>query len=255
MKIKEVEVSVLKKRKRQQITQDKKLHNIAKKVGKKKKGKRPFLRAEYFVKQEMKNARDRIRLFKNTQSLVKTNEGNDDDNTPPKLVVVVRLAKEKEPMSRVTAKALWSLRLSKQYSATFALLTSEVRKAIKIAEPYLTYGEPSLRTVRELLFKRGYLKNSEASKKSKAAKPIPLMDNTLIEKHLGSHGIICIEDVVHEIFSRGSNFDAVNSFVGKFMLGHPSREEKDKKAYEHVDVGGSFGCRGEAINAFVQSMI
>ena len=35
---------------------------------------------------------------------------------------------------------------------------------------------------------------------------MPIADNSIIEKALGDRGIICIEDLVHEIFTVGDNF-------------------------------------------------
>lgn len=37
-------------------------------------------------------------------------------------------------------------------------------------------------------------------------------------QNLGKYGIICIEDLVHEIFTVGPNFKAVNNFLWPFKL-------------------------------------
>lgn len=255
-KIKEVEVAVLKKRKRTEVSQARQFRNQVKQAVKRKKGssKLVFTRAEKFVKKEMKIRRDKRRLLQNRKNIVEVSKPDEDvekQDTSPPLAFVVRLANIKIPMASASKQALKSLRLDFKNQGTFILMTPEVKKALKIAEAYITWGEPSLRTVRDLLFKRGFLKGSSAS-----GKPIPLMDNTLIEKHLGQHGVICIEDVVHELYSRGPHFHDVNAFVGKFTLSDPAREEKEeKKKFFHVDAGGSYGYRGDKINALVQTMI
>lgn len=69
---------------------------------------------------------------------------------------------------------------------------------LKIVEPYIGYGYPSLKTVRELVYKRGYGKVNRQR--------IPLTDNAIIEESLGKYGIVCMEDIVHEIYTVGPNF-------------------------------------------------
>lgn len=58
-------------------------------------------------------------------------------------------------------------------------------------EPYITYGEPNLKTVRELVYKRGYGKVNKQR--------LPLSSNQIIEENLGKYGVLSIEDIVHEI--------------------------------------------------------
>ena len=54
-----------------------------------------------------------------------------------------------------------------------------------MVEPYVTYGYPSLKTVRDVIYKRGHGKVNKQR--------IPLTDNAIIEKVLGQFGIICME--------------------------------------------------------------
>ncbi len=44
-------------------------------------------------------------------------------------------------------------------------------------------------------------------------KRTPINDNVMIEKHLGKEGIICVEDIVHEIQTLGENFKTANKFL------------------------------------------
>ena len=66
------------------------------------------------------------------------------------------------------------------------------------AEPYITWGTPNLKSVRDLIYKRGFVKVD--------GKRTPITSNDLIEDKLGKQGIICVEDLVHEIFTVGPNF-------------------------------------------------
>jgi hypothetical protein len=55
--------------------------------------------------------------------------------------------------------------------------------------------------VQELIYKRGNAKVDGSR--------VPLTDNKLIEEHLGAHNIICMEDLVHEIYAVGPAFKQV----------------------------------------------
>jgi large subunit ribosomal protein L7e len=90
---------------------------------------------------------------------------------------------------------------------------------LRLVEPYVTYGyvvctreplvvnahhhirEPNLKTVRELIYKRGYGKINRQR--------IPLSTNSVIENTLGKYDILSVEDLVHEIFTVGPNFKQV----------------------------------------------
>jgi large subunit ribosomal protein L7e len=116
---------------------------------------------------------------------------------------------------------------------------------LTLIEPYIAYGTPNLKTVRELLYKRGHGKINHQR--------IPLVDNALIEQNLGKFGLISIEDVIHEIFTVGPNFKQVNNFLWPFKLNSPTGGWRGKKVKHFVE-GGSSGDREEHINALVRQM-
>ncbi len=84
---------------------------------------------------------------------------------------------------------------------------------LRIAEPYIAWGYPNLKSVRELVYKRGF---GKANKQR-----IPLSDNSVIERSLGKQDIICMEDLVHEIFTVGDNFKKATNFLWPFKLNNP----------------------------------
>lgn len=58
---------------------------------------------------------------------------------------------------------------------------------LKLVQPYVTYGYPSLKTVRDLLYKRGYAKVNKQR--------IPISDNSVISTSLGEkQGLFGMED-------------------------------------------------------------
>ena len=62
-------------------------------------------------------------------------------------------------------------------------------------------SEPNLKSVRELIYKRGYGKVNRQR--------VPLSNNQVIEEALGKYDILSVEDLVHEIFTAGPNFKQV----------------------------------------------
>jgi len=99
--------------------------------------------------------------------------------------------------------------------------------------------------ISELIFKRAYGKV--------AGKRVPLSSNQVVEEALGKSGLICIEDVVHEITSCGELFEEANNFIWSFKLTGPKSGFKKLTTPFHAD--GVWGNREDKINDFVQLMI
>jgi len=124
---------------------------------------------------------------------------------------------------------------------------------LRIVEPYVTYGYPSLKSVKELIYKRGYGKVNKQR--------IPISDNSVIESVLGKDvdgaptpdSILCTEDLIHEIFTCGPRFKEAANFLWPFKLSSPLGGYKRK--LDHFIEGGDAGFRGEEINAFIQKVL
>lgn len=108
----------------------------------------------------------------------------------------------------------------------------------------INFSYPNLKTVRELIYKRGFAKVNKQR--------IPITDNSIIERALGKQKIICIEDLIHEIYTVGSNFKKANNFLWPFKLNNPTGGFKKKT--NHFVEGGDFGNREDAINSLVRKM-
>ncbi len=104
-------------------------------------------------------------------------------------------------------------RLRQINNGVFVKLNKATLQMLRIAEPYIAWGYPNLKSIRELVYKRGFGKINKQR--------IPLSDNTVVEKSLGKQDIICIEDLVHEIFTVGDNFKKVTNFLWPFKLNNP----------------------------------
>jgi len=142
-------------------------------------------------------------------------------------------------------KILRLLRLRQLYNATFVRCTAPMLTMLKWVEPYVTYGYPNLKSVRELIYKRGYAKIKGQRK--------PITDNSVIENRLSKLNILCIEDIIHEIYTCGPNFKQVNQFLWPFKLNAPRGGLKKKRV--HFTEGGDAGNREKYINSLVRNMI
>jgi len=81
---------------------------------------------------------------------------------------------------------------------------------LRICEPHITWGYPSLKTIRDLIYKRGFGKVHHQR--------TPISSNSVIESVLGRKDIICVEDLVHEIFTVGKNFKYASNFLWPFKV-------------------------------------
>jgi large subunit ribosomal protein L7e len=116
---------------------------------------------------------------------------------------------------------------------------------LNLVTPYIAFGQPNLKTVRELIYKRGFGKVNKQR--------IPLTDNSIIEKSLSRHGIICIEDLIHEIFTVGPAFKEANNFLWPFHLSSALGGFINKKL--HYNEKGEAGDRKDKINKLAQRML
>merc|ERR1712130_593480 len=66
----------------------------------------------------------------------------------------------------------------------------------------------------KLINKRGFVKIN--------GNRTPITSNDLVEGSLGKFGIICVEDLIHEILSVGPNFKYASNFLWPFKLNTPS---------------------------------
>lgn len=232
--------TLLKKRKTQQKDQESRAAELQKKRdANKKKREVIFKRAESYVKEYRDAEREKVRLHR-----VSKQEGSYYVPAEPKLAFVVRIKgiNKIDPKKR---KTLQLLRLLQINNGCFVKLTKATVEMLKIVEPYIAYGYPNLKSVRELIYKRGYGKVNKQR--------IPLTDNAIIEENLGKFGIVCIEDLIHEIYTVGPNFKQASNFLWPFKLSNPTGGFRPRK-FKHFIEGGDLGNREDHINALIRQM-
>merc|ERR1719389_956932 len=163
----------------------------------------------------------------------------------PKLLFVVRIhgINKLAPKPR---KILQLLRLRQLHNGVFLKVNKPIINMLKCIAPYVTFGYPNLKTVKELIYKRGYGKVDKSR--------IPLMDNDIISKALGEYGIHGMEDLVHEIYTVGPAFKQANNFLWPFKLCSPRGGFVSKRHGYAEPKGGDWGNREEEINELIRRM-
>lgn len=147
---------------------------------------------------------------------------------------------------RSVKAALTRMRLNKLYEGVFCRYNESTRKLLHLVEPWVIYGIPTKGMVEDLIHRRGHGKID--------GKRVPLSDNTILEKALGeSTGIICVEDLVHELTTVGENFSKANTFMWPFQLAAPKSKFQKDKLNEKDD--GDYGDKGERMNDYIKQML
>jgi 60S ribosomal protein uL30 len=200
--------------------------------------KQIFKRAEQYVKQYREQER----------SIVKARRAAKDNGAffvapEPKLAMVIRI-RGINGVSPKVKKILQLLRLRQIHNAVFVKITRPMLQMLHLVEPYVAWGYPNLKTVRELIYKRAFAKVDKQR--------MPITDNTIIEKVLAKFNVVCVEDIIHEIYNVGANFKQVNNFLWPFKLSSPTGGFKSKLT--HYNEGGDAGNREEKINELIRRM-
>merc|ERR1739847_21641 len=239
-KLPAVPETILKRRKRQAENRAKRATALANdRVARRAKRVDIFKRAEKYVKEYRDRERDELRLTREAKKA-----GNFYVAAEPKLAFVMRIRGINQVSPKVR-KVLQLFRLRQINNGVFIKLNKATINMLRICEPYITWGVPNLKSVRELIYKRGHGKVD--------GRRTALTDNAIIEKQLGKHNIICVEDLIHEIITVGPAFKEANNFLWHFKLNTPNGGWR-KKNNHYVD-GGDYGDREEKINELLRRMI
>lgn len=198
-----------------------------------------------------------------------------------RVLLVVRNA-AKHP-SKPTIKALATLNLSRPFSAVFVPVDGAHCEMLNLIHPFVMYGFPTKQTIRNLFTRRAVFKvrNHEPSRPKdtvattsvntdyraslvsgelapapRPLKPLSmaplwyaLTDNVIVEQRLGHLGLLCVDDLVHEVWSCGPAFQALKAEMGVFRLCH-------MKTVEGVFYRNKcFGNFDASINLLVEKLI
>merc|ERR1719420_1337499 len=191
------------------------------------------------VKEYRSMAKARVRMHRQAKAT-----GNQFVDAGAKLAFVVRI-RGLNDMHPKTKKILKIMRLIQMNLGVFLKVSKASTEMLKRVEPYLSYGYPNLKSVRDLIYKRGFGKINHQR--------VPLSDNSVVEAGLGKYGIMCMEDLIHEIYTVGPHFREANNFLWPFKL-RPAKGGQAKKRKGFCE-GGQAGNREDKINALIQKML
>ncbi|KAG6392939.1 hypothetical protein SASPL_147168 [Salvia splendens] len=159
------------------------------------------------------------------------------------LLFVIRI-RGKTDMHPKTRKIPYALKLRKIRTGVFVKASAGIMEMLEKVEPYVTYGYPNVKSVKDLIYKKGVVRVGKER--------IPLTDNNIVEQELGKHSIICIEDIVNEIVVVGPHFKSVTSFLCPFVLNNPEKVLQGKK--KRFEDGGDSGNRKDKINELISKI-
>jgi len=163
-----------------------------------------------------------------------------------KLLFVIRITGIMK-LSPKPRKVLQLLRLKQLHNGVFLKVNKPILNMLKLVQPYVTYGYPSLKTTRELIYKRGFGKVNKSR--------IPLTDNEIITNSLSDCGIFGMEDLIHEIFTVGPYFKQASNFLWPFKLSAPKGGFICKRHGFCEQRGGDWGNREELVNELIRRMM
>jgi len=198
-----------------------------------------FKRAESYVKTYRRQQRDLLRIKKLTKK-----QGNFYVPDEPRLAFVIRIRGINGLHPRVR-KILQLFRLRQINNGVFMKINKATINMLRIAEPYIAWGYPNMKSIHDLIFKRGYAKLK--------GQRIPIVDNKIIEEKLGKRNMICIPDLIHQIATVGPHFRQATNFLWPFKLNTPTGGWR-KKTTHYVE-GGDYGNREIKINDLLRRMI
>jgi len=163
-----------------------------------------------------------------------------------RMMMVIRMTGVNK-MAPKPRKIFKLLRLDQLHKAIIVKCTKPMLNMLKCIQPYVVCGYPNLKTIKQLVLKRGYGRVNGMR--------IPIQDNQMISKQLGKYGIHGVDDLIHEIYTVGPHFKQVTKFLWAFKLSAPNGGLVRKKHGFHEPKGGDWGNREELINEFVRRML
>ena len=99
-----------------------------------------------------------------------------------------------------------------------------------------------------MVYKRGFAKIN--------GQRVPITDNAMVEQALGEKTkgkIICVEDLVHEIYTAGPHFKECTKFLWPFKMNNPCGGLS--RIRNHFVEGGDAGNREEYVNDLIKKML
>lgn len=166
-----------------------------------------------------------------------------------KVVFAIRL-KGINKLAPKPKKILQLFRLRQINNGVFIKMNKATLEMLKAVTPFITYGTPSLKSIRNLIYKRGYAKIGKPGAWSRKR----ILNNDLIAQRLSKYNIFGVEDLIHEIYTCGPYFKQATNFLWTFKLSAPKKGWVAKRRGFCDPRGGDWGCREDLINELIDRM-
>jgi len=201
-----------------------------------------FKRAESYIKQYRDQEASAVTLRRAARKA-----GTFYVEPEQKLLFVMRL-RGINGMHPKTRHIMKVLRLLQLHNGVFMQVNKAVMNNLVKVDPCIMYGYPTLKSVRDLIYKRGYGKVN--------GQRVALTDNSIIETALSEKtkgAVICMEDLVHQIYTVGPYFKDCSKFLWPFKMNNPAGGLS--RIRNHFVEGGDAGNREEYINDLIRRML
>merc|ERR1719197_1965988 len=235
--------SVLKKRKRQEkYAADDKAAAEASAAKAKASKAEAFKRAESYIQQYRDQEKSVIAMKRAARKA-----GTFYVEPEAKVLFVMRL-RGINGMHPKTRHIMKVLRLLQMHNGVFMRVNKATMNNLVKVDPYIMYCYPNLKTVRDLLYKRGFGKVN--------GQRVPLTDNKMIEDNLSEKtkgAVICMEDIVNQIYTVGPYFKECTKFLWPFKMNNPAGGLS--RIRNHFTEGGDCGNREEYVNELIRRML
>lgn len=196
---------------------------------------------------DIKRPEDFVHNYRNTQRnyshYLKRKRKDIGDCDSKELVFVIRIKGSKN-LSENQKKLFNLLKLKKIHEARLFRLTPEIKKILTSLENQITFGKINQNTFQNLILKRGYVRNGKQI--------VAINSNQKIEDVLGELGIVCVEDLVAEMYLTMQNFEEINKKLCTFKLNKPNEGYGNKLA--PASKGGVWG-ENKSLEDLVKKMI
>lgn len=185
----------------------------ARDLKRKKVSKKKFLRMETIISNVKSKGLEKKRV-NNVHKYINTHQPPSETNEEGHLLFIVRTPNHTKGL-KIPAKSqkiLNLLHLTHTNTGVFFNLTNNTKPLLNFISPYITFGTPSVASIRKLFQKRASIKINDQI--------IKLDNNQLVEDKFADLGMICIEDLIHCIVNK-EHLKEINSWVLPFKLNLP----------------------------------
>ncbi|KAG5420426.1 RLP7 [Candida metapsilosis] len=229
---------LLRKRKNADRKRLEKQEQIKEKIAASKKAKlqqkNKFIRAETLLSNHKSNEIERKRIKKVSKKINNSDaptslSGNHNDNKAEnqeyKLLFVIRIPNHTKGL-KIPKKAfqiMQVLKLTESNTGVFVKANESTIKLLGLIAPYVIIGQPSISSIRKLFQKRARIMVEEADSETGQvqSKVVKLDNNQVVEDKFEDLGLICIEDLIHELINLTDNFIPITSWLLPFKLNAP----------------------------------